>query len=163
MRAQSAGLLIDGWLPDEALLRLSLAVSRLPMQALPPSPAAPPRDRLCVVVADPDPTILASLGTVLPNFDMEVVPAPTGGTLLETIQRNEPNAAVISVSLPEISSGTLLAALRREESNVPVLLTATTGQENELSRALQSGAGDFALAPCHPLEMLARLQRLLGV
>jgi len=152
---------MDSWQPDEALLRLSLAVSRLSVQALPPPAAA--HDRFRVVVADSDLATTGSLETVLPNFDMEAVPAGTGSALLDLIQRHEPDAAVVNVSLPEIANGVLLAALRRDGSTVPVLLTASPGQENELSRAFKSGAGDYALTPCNPLELVARLQRLLCV
>ena len=161
MRAQSAGLLMDSWQPDEALLRLSLAVSGLSVQGLPPPAEA--HHRLCVVVADPDPVTIGSLATMLPSFDMQAVPAATGSALLDSIQRHEPDAAVVNVSLPEIANGALLAALRREGSTVPVLLTASPGQENELARAFKSGAGDYALTPCNPLELVARLQRLLCV
>src|SRR5579872_4689666 len=88
--------LMDSWLPEEALVRLSLAVSQRPSEAVftppPPEPAAGAASpatvaRPHVVVADDDAMVLALVRTALQNFGMDCRTAVDGPTALDLIRK----------------------------------------------------------------------------
>jgi DNA-binding response OmpR family regulator len=55
----------------------------------------------------------------------------------------------------------MLSAMRSSHPAVRILLLAAGSQENEVLRGFTLGAGDFVVTPFNPLELLARLSRLL--
>ncbi|MEO8594592.1 MAG: response regulator [Candidatus Solibacter sp.] len=159
--SRSAGLLIDSWQPDEALLRLSQAVSRLTMQAL--SPAARPAERVRVVVADDEPRALEQLGAALGSYDIDVVLASSGTKTLQAVREARPHAAVVGAGIPDGSAYEVLAAMRADHPAVRTMMMIAPHQESEMHLAFQLGAADYVVKPFSPAELVARLKRLLAL
>jgi DNA-binding response OmpR family regulator len=169
VQAAARGFLMDSWQPEEALVRLSLAL------AYPATKPAITRDgdgstktpagaaaRHNVVIADDDPAALALVRTALENFGMDCYLAADGGNALEQIRRVRPQAAVLDVNMPLMDGYELLAAIRREGLPVRVLLLTARQQESDILRGFALGADDYVVKPFSPMELVARLQRLLA-
>jgi DNA-binding response OmpR family regulator len=154
--------LMDPWQPDEALVRLSLALSKERSGAPLSAPAGPVTGKIRVAVADDDPTVLALVRTALENFGMECFMASDGPAALDTIRRERPNAAVLDVNMPEMDGYEVLAAIRREGIPVRVLLLTARQQEGDVLRGFTLGADDYVVKPFSPMELVARLKRLLS-
>ncbi len=165
--AQEPGVefLMDPWEVDEALMRLSLACSRLTaadQAAAPLRPPAPVKPgRLQVLIADDDPTVLVLVSAAIENFGMECLTAPDGSTAIETLRRVKPHAAVLDVNMPGMDGYEVLSAIRAEALPVRVLLLTARQQENDVIRAFALGADDYVVKPFSPMELVARLKRLL--
>jgi DNA-binding response OmpR family regulator len=153
--------LMDSWQAEEALVRLSLALAYHPLQLQPKAaPAASVRTR--VVIADDDPAVLALVRTALENFGMDCSPASDGTSALEAIRQTRPHAAVLDVNMPGMDGYEVLAAVRREELPVRVLLLTARQQESDVIRGFTLGADDYVVKPFSPMELVARLKRLLA-
>ena len=154
--------LMDSWQPEEALVRLSLALSQQPVSA-PQKPAAgvPTAERPRVVIADDDPTVLALVRTALANFGMECYTAVDGPSALDAVRRYRPNAAVLDVNMPGMDGYEVLSAVRGEEIPVRVLLLTARQQESDVIRGFTLGADDYVVKPFSPMELVARMKRLL--
>ena len=101
VQALACEFLMDSWQPEEALVRLSLALShRRASTPQKPAAAASTAERTRVVIADDDPTVLALVRSALANFGMECYTAVDGPSALETIRRYRPHAAVLDVNMP---------------------------------------------------------------
>ena len=175
VRAMAREFLMDSWLPDDALVRLSLAVSQRPVSrnfaapsppaaaATPATPAASPVPaRAQVVIADDDPIMLALVRTALQNFGMECHTAADGTAALELIRKSQPHAAVLDVNMPGMDGYEVLASLRSAGLPVRVLLLTARQQESDVLRGFALGADDYVVKPFSPMELVARLKRLLG-
>ncbi|MGA3016809.1 MAG: response regulator [Bryobacteraceae bacterium] len=154
--------LMDPWQPDEALVRLSLALSKdrtlAPRAALSGAVAG----KIRVAVVDDDPTVLALVRTALENFGMECFMAADGPSALDTIRRQRPHAVVLDVNMPEMDGYEVLAAIRREGIPIRVLLLTARQQEGDVLRGFALGADDYVVKPFSPMELVARLKRLLS-
>ena len=159
-------LMDASWQPDEALVRLSLA-----MQGRPPvrpgqagtgplAAVAPARPR--VLVADDDPTVLALVKTVLQNFGMDVVTAVDGPAALAAVRTSRPHAVVLDVNMPGSDGYEVLSLIRSEQIPVRVMLLTARQQESDVIRGFNLGADDYMTKPFSPMELLARLKRVLG-
>jgi len=153
--------LMDTWQAEEALVRLSLALAYHPME-LQPKPALAPSVRTSVVIADDDPAVLALVRTALENFGMDCRAASDGASALEAIRQMRPHAAVLDVNMPGMDGYEVLAAVRREELPVRVLLLTARQQESDVIRGFTLGADDYVVKPFSPMELVARLKRLLA-
>jgi CheY-like chemotaxis protein len=153
--------LMDSWQAEEALVRFSLALAYHPLQ-LQPKPALAASVRTRVVIADDDPAVLALVRTALENFGMDCRPASDGASALEAIRQTRPHAAVLDVNMPGMDGYEVLAAVRREELPVRVLLLTARQQESDVIRGFTLGADDYVVKPFSPMELVARLKRLLA-
>ena len=155
--------LMDPWQPDEALVRLSLALSKDRPEALPrPRLSAAITGKARVAVADDDPTVLALVRIALENFGMECIMASDGPSALQVIRTQRPDAAVLDVNMPEMDGYEVLAAVRRDGNPVRVMLLTARQQEGDVLRGFTLGADDYVVKPFSPMELVARLKRLLS-
>jgi len=152
---------MDSWQEEEALVRLSLALAYHPLQVQPKATPAP-SVRTRVVIADDDPAVLALVRTALENFGMDCWPVTDGASALETIRETRPHAAVLDVNMPGMDGYEVLAAVRREELPVRVMLLTARQQESDVIRGFTLGADDYVVKPFSPMELVARLKRLLA-
>jgi two-component system cell cycle response regulator DivK len=162
IQALACEFLMDSWQPEEALVRLSLALSqqRVSVPQKPPAGMST-SERTRVVIADDDPTVLALVRTALANFGMECYTSVDGPAALETIRRYRPHAAVLDVNMPGMDGYEVLSAVRAEEIPVRILLLTARQQESDVIRGFTLGADDYVVKPFSPMELVARMKRLL--
>ena len=156
-------ILLDNWEPEEALMRFKLALQqhRVVAAAAPAAPGEAPITRPRVVLADDDPTVLALVGAAIRNFGMTCETANEGSRALDVIRRQRPHAAVLDINMPNMDGFAVLSAIRAEEIPVRVLLLTARQQESDVLRGFSLGADDYVVKPFSPLELVARLKRLL--
>jgi DNA-binding response OmpR family regulator len=154
--------LMDSWQADEALVRLSLAIANRSQgnKAEPRMPSLSVRAK--VVIADDDPAMLGMVRAALENFEMDCFAASDGATAIETIRKLRPQAAVLDVDMPGMDGYQVLTAVRQDALPVRVLLLTARQQESDIVRGFSLGADDYVVKPFSPMELVARLKRLLS-
>ena len=161
VQGMAAEFLMDSWQPEEALVRLSLALTpRAPRTARPAPPKAA-AGRTRVLVADDDSIVLALVRTALQNFGMECHAAADGPKALDAARSWRPQAAILDVNMPGMDGYEVLAAIRAENLPVRVMLLTARQQESDVIRGFTLGADDYVVKPFSPLELVARLKRLI--
>ena len=121
----------------------------------------PAGGRIRVLVADDDSIVLALVRTALQNFGMECHMAADGPKALEAARRLRPQAAILDVNMPGMDGYEVLAAIRAENLPVRVMLLTARQQENDVIRGFTLGADDYVVKPFSPMELVARLKRLV--
>jgi two-component system OmpR family response regulator len=92
---------------------------------------------------------------------MDCETATNGRSALEVIRKFRPHAAVLDVNMPGMDGYEVLAAIRSEELHVHVILLTARQQESDIIRGFTLGADDYVVKPFGPMELVARLKRLL--
>jgi CheY-like chemotaxis protein len=173
VQAGACEFLIDGWQPEEVIMRLSFALAR--GTAAPPSAAAAsvtpaaapePSRRLLtgrpeIVVADDDMHVVAVVRNALQSLGMECRSAASGPEALSMIREQRPDAAVLDVNMPGMDGFEVLAAIRQDGVPLRVILLTARQHERDVLRAFELGADDYVVKPFNPLELAARLKRFL--
>jgi len=173
---RASDLLIDGWEPEEALIRFGHALSRAAVSKAAPQGPAPvamdkpalgvpaPRDTTReteVLLADDDLMIRMVLRGLLQNAGIKCRMACDGHEALQVIRDCRPTAAVLDVNMPGMDGYEVLAAARKEMLPVRIILLTARQQEADITRAFTLGADDYVVKPFNPPELLARLKRYL--
>jgi two-component system, cell cycle response regulator DivK len=162
VQAMAADFLMDSWQPEEALVRLSLALTnRAPSRKASPARAMATSGRMRVLVADDDSIVLALVRTALENFGIECHLAADGPKALDAVRRLLPQAAILDVNMPGMDGYEVLAAIRVDNLPVRVMLLTARQQESDIIRGFTLGADDYVVKPFSPLELVARLKRLI--
>lgn len=91
------------------------------------------------------------------------VPFEHGEDLRRALRRETFDLLVLDWNVPDLDGVELLQWLRqRQETPVPVLMLSSRGSERDVAGALGAGADDYVAKPFRPLELAARIRRLLG-
>jgi CheY-like chemotaxis protein len=172
VQLRASELLIDGWQPEEALMRLAFALSRkeaAPAVAAPVRTAAPQvpvngsnnHANSEVLVADDDLTVRLVVRSALENAGIKCRMASTGPEALQILREYRPCAAVLDINMPGMDGYEVLSAARLEAIPVRILLLTARQQEADITRGFTLGADDYLIKPFNPPELVARLRRFL--
>jgi DNA-binding response OmpR family regulator len=155
VQARACGLLLDGWLPEEALMRLRIAVSHVPPGFHFPASAGAGE----LVIAVGDESARALVQSRLERNGVACRMAANGPDTLLLLRHLRPPAAVLDAHMDGFE---VLAAIRAESMPVRTLLLTAQQQDHEILRAISLGAGDYLVQPFSAVELLVRLKRLLA-
>ncbi len=86
-----------------------------------------------------------------------------GDAALEAARKNKYDLTIFDVKMPGMEGFELLQRMRSDSLNktTPVIMLTSMGSEQDISRGLHLGANDYVLKPFSPMELLARIRRLL--
>jgi two-component system, cell cycle response regulator DivK len=171
---RAAELLIDGWQPEEALIRLGHVLTRASAPKVQPlvKPDGPkqnfgmplPREvdrETEVLLADDDLTVRMVTRQLMQNAGIKCRMACDGTEALQAIRDCRPTAAILDVNMPGMDGYEVLAAVRNEMLPVRIILLTARQQESDITRGFTLGADDYVVKPFNPPELLARVKRYL--
>ena len=158
VQAMASEFLMEGWQPDEAMVRLSLSLLNRKKAA---HAAVPPDGRTRVLVTAEDGATLALVRTALESVGMEVHDAGDCAAALELAQPDGFQAAVLDAGLPGADVFQLLAELHARKLAMPIVLLTGRQREADILRGFALGADDYVVKPFSPMELAARLKRLI--
>jgi DNA-binding response OmpR family regulator len=121
------------------------------------------RKGLKVLLVEDDPLTASLVHHRLARDGFEVHGFDDGAAAFAAVQETEPDLVLLDVKLPGMDGFEFLERLRalpRLES-IPVVMLTAMGREEDIVRGLRLGANDYVLKPFSPVELSARVRRLL--
>jgi CheY-like chemotaxis protein len=143
--------------PDEILLRGShLTDAHEPKL---PTPAASP----LVLAADDDRATTAIVRTLVTQHGMQCHVANNGKSALDLARAVCPSIVILDAHMPFLDGFQVLTALRNapRTAEVPVVMLTSMQHEDDVAHAFSLGADDYVVKPFNPMELLARIRRLV--
>jgi CheY-like chemotaxis protein len=162
VQSMARELLMDAWQPEEALVRLSLALGQVQVVGAKSRASVASGSKIRALVAENDPTLLALVHAALEDLGMECIAATDGREAIEALRQQRPHVAVLAVDMPGMDGHEVLSAIRKEEIPTRTLLLTSRQQEDDIIRGFSLGADDYVVRPFNPMELVARVQRLLA-
>jgi CheY-like chemotaxis protein len=163
-RESAIDFLLEPWKAEDLLLRClhlrSLAEHQSEHRR---EPSARPTPTAVIVMADDDPTTRVIVSTTLKNSAMDCHAVADGQEALQAVHELKPDALVLDVNMPKLDGFEVLATIRREAltAQLPVLILTSRQHEADVLRGFALGASDYVVKPFNPMELAARLRRLL--
>jgi len=116
-----------------------------------------------VLAVDDDATTTAIVRAVLTRNGMTCHVATNGKQALESAKALQPSAIVLDVNMPYIDGFAVLTTLRADPqtADIPVVMLTSAQQESDIVRGFGLGADDYVVKPFNPMELLARIKRLV--
>ena len=113
-----------------------------------------------ILIVDDEPNILATVAPLLRSNGYIVLSAMTGGTALESVDRDKPELIVLDLGLPDLD-GIDVCRHIRQSSSAPIIVLSARGAEGDKVAALDAGADDYVTKPFGAEELLARIRAAL--
>jgi diguanylate cyclase (GGDEF)-like protein len=117
-----------------------------------------------VLVAEDDEISATILLHRLQKEGLEVVRFDDGQQAYEAALRDVPDLVILDVKMPGMDGFEVLERLRGTAAyaGVPIIMLTSMGREADVVRGFELGADDYILKPFSPVELAARVRRLLA-
>ncbi len=113
-----------------------------------------------ILLVEDDPSIREITGLGLREAGFQVTKAVDGREALLRFRREQPDAVVLDVMLPQLD-GLEVCRVIRSESAVPVVILTARTDTIDVVVGLESGADDYVTKPFEMPELVARLRAAL--
>lgn len=113
-----------------------------------------------LLMIEDDSKLAQMVSDYLGGFGMVVVHCRTAAEGLAAFEREQVDAVILDIMLPDIDGLEVCRRLRLQ-SNVPILMLTARGDDADRIVGLEIGADDYLPKPFNPRELLARLRAIL--
>jgi signal transduction histidine kinase len=122
------------------------------------SPPAP-KDSVILVVDDVQQNIQV-VGTMLREAGYSIMPATSGETALQRIQKKLPDLILLDFMMPGMDGLEVCRRLKSDTATrqIPIIFLTASNEMEHLVQGLQAGAVDYVTKPFNPAELLARVR-----
>lgn len=118
-------------------------------------------DRILLIEHDPDISDLIARQTLIPvGYSVDV--ASDSSAAIKQALVTPPDLIIADLNLPGLSAKDMLVAFTAQGIHTPVLVVASSGQEQDIIQAFRLGAADYLMWPAREAEVLSAVERLLG-
>jgi DNA-binding response OmpR family regulator len=112
-----------------------------------------------VLVIDDDKGVTEMLKLALPLKGFQVSAANSGREGVEAVRRDEPDAVILDLMIPDIDGWQVCQAIR-EFSQTPILVLSAVIDPDKVDLVKQQGANDYLAKPAGLDQLVARLRKL---
>jgi DNA-binding response OmpR family regulator len=113
-----------------------------------------------ILVADDEPTLVATLKFNLERESYSVITAADGEAALSAARTHRPDLILLDLMMPGLN-GLEVCRIIRRETHVPILILTARGAEADKVAGLEIGADDYVTKPFSVRELMARVRALL--
>jgi DNA-binding NtrC family response regulator len=111
-----------------------------------------------LLLVDDEPNVLYTLELGLADEGTEIVTARTGKEAIQLAQSRAADAAILDITLPDMSGLDVLDAVRAIDARLPVVIITAHGTTETAIEAMKRGAFDYLTKPVD----LHQLQEVIG-
>lgn len=118
-----------------------------------------------VLLVDDSGTVLMMEKMILSKGPYNVITARDGLEAIEKAKIEQPDIVLLDVMMPKLDGLAACIALRGEPStaHIPIVMVTTRGEEASIEAAFRSGCTDYVTKPINGLELLTKLNYILGL
>jgi len=122
------------------------------------------QEKYDILVAEDDDQISYLLNFILTREGFSVKIANDGQEAMDAIAAiSQPKLVLLDIMMPHYNGFELIDHIRKKTSwgDVPIVMITAKSQEQDIVRALESGANDYVVKPFQPGELIARLKAVM--
>jgi CheY-like chemotaxis protein len=116
-----------------------------------------------VLILDDDPTVIALVSRTLHGHEIECLAASHAGDVVRMAAQFKPDVIVLDVNLPQMDGFEVLASIKNDDrtKEIAVVMLTARQQEPDIMKGFGLGAADYIVKPFSPMELVARIRRLV--
>lgn len=118
-----------------------------------------------ILLADDEAYLRMLVHTTLDDAAYRILEADDGNQALAMARTEHPDLLVLDWMMPGLSGIAVAQALRQDPTtaHIPIIMLTAKGQETDQARGNALGLQAYLVKPFSPLELLDKVQAILGV
>lgn len=113
-----------------------------------------------VLVVDDEEVVRSILQEIIEHEGYNCSSVSDGQKALEILDNEEVDLVITDIRMPDMN-GLVLTETIKKKHDVDVIVVTSYGGEFSYEDAMKKGASDFAVKPVRPVELIARIKRVL--
>ena len=114
-----------------------------------------------ILLVEDEPNMARTLAKILERKGFEVRTAPNGVAALAEIASGDFDIVITDLNMPVMDGMTLLARMREAHVGAVTLVLTGHGTIQSAVEAMRLGAWDYLIKPCHPDDLLLKVNQAL--
>lgn len=114
-----------------------------------------------ILIVEDDAELQKYLRELLLENGYSVRSTTEGSTVLELIEKVQPDLVVLDLGLPDVSGESVCQDIRKNYPRLPIIILTAKSGVNEIVAGLNMGADDYVTKPFVAEELLARIKSRL--
>jgi CheY-like chemotaxis protein len=117
-----------------------------------------------VLLVDDSNTVILMERMILAKGPYDIVVARDGIEGVAKAKSEKPDVILLDVMMPNLDGLAACAAIRSDASTagIPIVMVTTRGEEHNIETAFRNGCTDYVTKPINGLELLTKLNNILG-
>ena len=117
-----------------------------------------------ILLADDEANLRLLVHTTLDDPAYRILEAADGTAALALARQEHPDLLVLDWMMPGLTGPEVAQALRQdiETAHIPIIMLTAKGQERDKEQGRTLGTYAYLVKPFSPLELLERVQEVLG-
>jgi len=117
-----------------------------------------------ILLADDEANLRMLVHTTLDDPQYRILEAADGAQTLALTRAEHPDLLVLDWMMPDMSGIEVAQTLRQDPatSHIPIIMLTAKGQERDKEQGRALGAYAYLVKPFSPLELLEKVQAVLG-
>lgn len=113
-----------------------------------------------ILVVDDTPIQLKILISIMRNQGFDIVVASSGPEALESVQSQKPDLILLDIVMSDMDGYEVCKRLKNnpEHADIPILFLTGKNDSDDIVKAFDAGAADYATKPVNPTELVARVK-----
>lgn len=118
-----------------------------------------------ILIVDDEEEIRRLVAATLPKLDCQVLSANSGESAVEISKAEKPDLIMMDIRMPGPIDGlqaTRLIKRDPETQSCFIIMLTSLGDDLDKQRGFEAGADDYFVKPFSPLELLRKVDQILG-
>ena len=118
-----------------------------------------------ILLVDDSSTVILMEKMILSKGPYDIVTARDGVEGIAKAKSEKPDVILLDVMMPNLDGLSACSALRNDEAtaHIPIIMVTTRGEEHNMETAFRNGCTDYVTKPINGLELLTKLNNILGL
>ncbi|HEX3583000.1 MAG TPA: response regulator [Thermoanaerobaculia bacterium] len=118
-----------------------------------------------ILLVDDSSTVILMEKMILSKGPYEIVTARDGVEGIAKAKSEQPDVILLDVIMPNLDGLSACAAIRNDDTtaHIPIVMVTTRGEEHNMETAYRNGCTDYVTKPINGLELLTKLNNILGL
>ncbi len=119
-----------------------------------------------ILIVDDQPEIRELVKITLQNENYAIIEASNGREAVDKIKKEKPNLVLLDIMLPEDIDGFEVCSQIKNDNNLKnifIVMLSSHGSKEDIKKGKSVGADDYFIKPFSPLQLIEKVEDLLGV
>jgi len=118
-----------------------------------------------ILIVDDQEEVLDLMEATLSMEDYQILKAINGKQAIDIARAEKPDMIIMDIMMPGETDGleaTLALKNDPETSACPIIMLSAKNQKDDMKKGFAAGADDYFIKPFSPLELIRKVEEILG-
>ena len=118
-----------------------------------------------ILIVDDMAEIRELVNVTLRSVDRRIIEAKNAQEAIDITRAEKPDLIIMDIMMPGVMDGLQATRILKNDSetnNCKIIVLTAKGQKRDIEKGFEAGADDYLIKPFDPLDLIAKVEEVLG-